>query len=114
MRTVSRLADGLGTYFSTLSNEGSTWSRVRRAICNSTAERAFLKGLGGGCLVPIAAHAVIENDVMTLKGLVASPDGSEMVRGWKSGGSLEADLIGKRLADELLSQGAHRVLHRNS
>ena len=74
------------------------------------AERAFLKGLGGGCLVPIAAHATIESDVMTLNGLVASPDGSEAVRGKQSGSSRDAELIGRQLADELLARGAARIL----
>ena len=74
------------------------------------AERAFLKGLGGGCLVPIAAHATIESDVMTLNGLVASPDGSEAVRGTQRGSSHNAELIGRRLADDLLARGAGRIL----
>jgi len=74
------------------------------------AERAFLKGLGGGCLVPIAAHATIEADVMTLNGLVASPDGSESVRGKQSGPSHDAELVGRQLADDLLARGAATIL----
>ena len=75
------------------------------------AERAFLKGLGGGCLVPIAAHATIESDMLILDGLVASPDGSEAVRDRQAGRSLNAEVIGQRLADELLSRGAYRILN---
>lgn len=74
------------------------------------AERAFLKGLGGGCLVPIAAHATIESGVMTVIGLVASPDGSDSLRTRQSGPSVDAEAIGRRLADELLSRGADRIL----
>ena len=74
------------------------------------AERAFLKGLGGGCLVPIAAHATIEFDVMTLNGLVARTDGSESVSGKQSGSSHDAELIGRQLADDLLARGAARIL----
>lgn len=74
------------------------------------AERALLKGLGGGCLVPIAAHGTIEADVMTLRGLVASPDGSKVVRGQQSGSRHDAQMIGARLADELLSRGADEIL----
>lgn len=74
------------------------------------AERAFLSGLGGGCLVPIAALAKIETGVLTLKGLVASPDGSEVVHSKKSGQSQDAELIGQQLADELLTCGADRIL----
>lgn len=75
------------------------------------AERAFLKGLGGGCLVPIAAHAWIDSSVMTLVGLVASPDGSEAMREKRTGHLQDAELIGCELADELLSRGADRILN---
>ena len=78
--------------------------------CN--AERAFLKGLGGGCLVPIAAHAQIESGVLTLTGLVASTDGQEIVRGKLAGRAEDAETIGKALADELIAQGADRILAR--
>lgn len=77
------------------------------------AERAFLKGLGGGCLVPIAASAKIEAGVLTLKGLVASADGSEVARNQQAGPSHDAELIGARLADELLARGAARILARD-
>ena len=80
-----------------------------RLACN--AERAFLKGLGGGCLVPIAAHARIESGLITLKGLVASPDGAEAMRDQRSGSSLDAELIGQQLAGELLSRGAGKILN---
>ena len=75
-----------------------------------TAERAFLRGLGGGCLVPIAAHAKIEAGVMTLNGLVASADGSEVMRDRRSGRAEEANLIGELLAKDLLARGAGRIL----
>lgn len=79
-----------------------------RLACQS--ERAFLKHLGGGCLVPIAALGKIEGERMSLTGLVASPDGSEIVRGEDSGKALDAQHIGERLAEELLSRGADRLL----
>lgn len=75
------------------------------------AERAFLKGLGGGCLVPIAAHATIEGGLIDMTGLVASPDGSEAVRDRQTGPASDAEAIGQRLADELLSRGADRILN---
>jgi hydroxymethylbilane synthase len=74
------------------------------------AERAFLKGLGGGCLVPIAANAKIASDKMTLNGLVARPDGSESIRGEQSGSPNDAELIGRQLAEDLLARGAGRIL----
>ena len=76
------------------------------------AERAFLKGLGGGCLVPIAAHARVEFGMVTLSGLVASPDGSEIVRGQITGLNEDAQAIGRQLADGLIQQGADRILAR--
>ncbi len=78
--------------------------------CN--AERALLKGLGGGCLVPIAALGKIEGDKISLDGLVAAPDGSQIVRGREKGLAVEAELVGQKLADELLRQGAGRLLSR--
>jgi hydroxymethylbilane synthase len=77
------------------------------------AERAFLKGLGGGCLVPIAAHAEIAATTLTLTGLVASTDGSQIVRGKRSGASLEAESLGQQLALELIAQGAEKILARH-
>ena len=74
------------------------------------AERAFLKGLGGGCLVPIAALAKLEGRNLTMAGLVARPDGSEIVRANGSGPREEAAAIGQRLAKELLELGADRLL----
>jgi hydroxymethylbilane synthase len=77
------------------------------------AERAFLKGLGGGCLVPIAAHARLQNGNLSLSGLVASPDGAELIRGRQSGVMEDAESIGERLAGELIGRGADRILRRS-
>src|SRR5690349_2229265 len=74
------------------------------------AERAFLRGLGGGCQFPIAAHAVIEGDVLKLEGLVARPDGSEILRGTSSDAADEAEGIGAVLAARLIDQGAGSLL----
>ena len=76
------------------------------------AERAFLRGLGGGCQFPIAAHAMIENGVLKLAGLVARPDGSEILRGSSSGSPDDAETLGSALAAELLSRGAESILHQ--
>lgn len=81
-----------------------------RLACD--AERAFLKGLGGGCLVPIAALATIDADELEIAGLVARADGSEIIRGRLGGKKEEAKAIGRKLADDLISRGADRVLAR--
>jgi len=85
--------------------------QATRLACQ--AERAFLKGLGGGCLVPIAAHAEIISATLRLRGLVASTDGSEIVRGNLSGASQDAESLGHQLALELIAQGADEILARN-
>lgn len=74
------------------------------------AERAFLKELGGGCLVPIAALGRIDGDTLRLKGLVARADGSEVIRGEDSGPAHEPAAVGVRLARSLLDRGAARLL----
>lgn len=74
------------------------------------AERAFLTGLGGGCLVPIAALARAGEGEVTINGLVAKADGSQVVRGKESGPARTAAEVGARLADKLLGQGARELL----
>jgi hydroxymethylbilane synthase len=82
--------------------------RETRLAC--LAERAFLRSLGGGCQFPIAAHAVVDGDVLHLDGLVAKPDGSEILRGSSSGTDPEA--LGTSLAAKLSAQGADSILHQ--
>ncbi|TYO99316.1 hydroxymethylbilane synthase [Geothermobacter ehrlichii] len=76
-----------------------------------TAERALLARLEGGCQVPIAAYATVEGQTMTLRGLVASVDGAEVIRGEISGPSGEATRLGTALADDLILRGAGRILN---
>jgi len=80
--------------------------RETRIAC--LAERAFLRGLGGGCQLPIAAHAVLDGDVLKLDGLVAKPDGSEILRASASGTDPEA--LGSELALQLIERGARALL----
>lgn len=75
-----------------------------------TAERALLERLEGGCQVPIAAHATLKGDTLMMDGLVASPDGRRLVRGSIQGPRGEARALGIRLAENLLAQGADRIL----
>jgi hydroxymethylbilane synthase len=75
-----------------------------------SAERGLLAALGGGCQVPLGAHAVCESDRVRLFGVVASPDGAELVSGEVEGPRSEAALVGMELGAELLSRGARRIL----
>lgn len=74
------------------------------------AERALNKRLMGGCQVPIAGYAVLEQGELVLRGLVGRPDGSEMVRGEIRGRPEDAERLGTTLADDLLSRGADAIL----
>jgi hydroxymethylbilane synthase len=78
--------------------------------CRVEAERGFLRKLQGGCQVPIAGHAVLRGGTVSLRGLVASVDGSRVVRGERSGPAGAAAAVGEALAEELLSKGAGAIL----
>lgn len=74
------------------------------------AERAMNARLNGGCQVPIGGHAVLDGELLTLKGLVGTTDGSRILRAEASGPRTEAEAIGVRVADALLGQGADAIL----
>jgi hydroxymethylbilane synthase len=75
-----------------------------------TAERSFMRGLGGGCLQPIAALARVNSATLELHGAVLSADGTQRVSGTNSGPAAQAEEVGLGLAKRLLSQGADRLL----
>ena len=81
-------------------------------FCSVTAERAFLCCLGGGCQVPVGAFASLQEGRLTLQGVVAAADGSEFYRGRVQGKPEEAELLGKRLAAELLTAGGKRIMRQ--
>ncbi len=74
------------------------------------AERAMNQRLNGGCQVPIAGYAMLENGELWLRGLVGEPDGSRIIRGEVEGTPDEAEAMGKGLAEHLLEWGADRIL----
>jgi hydroxymethylbilane synthase len=74
------------------------------------AERSFLRSLGGGCQLPIAGYAVVREKRIRLAGLVADPQGVRIVRDRIAGGLDEAEDLGKRLGEQLLSRGARELL----
>ena len=74
------------------------------------AERAFLRKLGGGCRVPIAALGTVDSDKLSLVGLVADQDGREVIRSDISGKQTEAEYMGEKLAERLLDMGAGAIL----
>ena len=74
------------------------------------AERALLAALGGGCQVPIGAHAETRDGLLEMVALVASPDGSEQVSGEIQGPAPDAESLGRALGADLLARGAQRIL----
>ena len=74
------------------------------------AERAVSRRLYGGCMLPIAAHAVVEADTLTIHAMVGRTDGSEILRAEQQGSPAEAEALGLAVADALLGQGADRIL----
>lgn len=74
------------------------------------AERAVSRKLGGSCQVPLAAFAQISGDTLSLRALVASPDGARIVRAVRTGPVSEAEAIGEAAANELLDGGAQAIL----
>ncbi|HZJ22866.1 MAG TPA: hydroxymethylbilane synthase [Anaerolineales bacterium] len=77
---------------------------TRKAV---TAERAFLNGLGGGCSIPVAAYATSKQTI-TLTGLVALPNGKQMIK--VTGEGNDSIQLGKELAQNAIAQGANEIL----
>jgi hydroxymethylbilane synthase len=74
------------------------------------AERALLKRLEGGCQVPIAGYATLQDDRITLSGLVGSIDGTTLIREVMTGTTADPESLGTALAEALLRNGADRIL----
>ncbi len=86
-------------------NHRPTWLAV-------TAERAFLKALGGGCREPIAALGIIKGAKLYLRGMVANCASNDVMYADVSGESKAAEKVGARLASEMLKQGAGALIGR--
>lgn len=77
---------------------------------STTAERALLRRLEGGCQIPVGAWGRIEDNTMYLDAVVGSLDGGNIVRGKISGRPGDAMKLGVELAEKLLSEGADKIL----
>ncbi len=75
-----------------------------------TAERAFLEALGGGCQAPVGALATQEGATLTLQGMIATPNGSGLIRSIVVGVADAPEALGRELASKLLALGAGRFL----
>ena len=70
----------------------------------ATVERAFLSELDGSCRMPIAALALVQNDSVSLRGLIARPDGSELLEVQQSAKCSDGERLGIELARQLLDR----------
>ena len=67
--------------------------------------------MGGSCQTPLAAHAIDQpGGKLRILGLCGMPDGSKILRAEVTGSASDAEQLGHRLADDLLAQGADRIL----
>jgi hydroxymethylbilane synthase len=74
------------------------------------AERGLLRALGGSCQVPVAGRARLNGDRLTIKGLIASLDGSRVIADELSGSAEKPAELGMDLGRKLLSMGAGEIL----
>lgn len=77
---------------------------------SAVAERAFLNALGVGCRAPVAALGTMNGNTLTLQGMVATTDGSKILRATEEGDSLAPEQIGKRLAQRMVNIGALQLI----
>ncbi|MBM3154244.1 MAG: hydroxymethylbilane synthase [Chloroflexi bacterium] len=87
-----------------LLNHHPTWHCV-------TAERAFLKTLGGGCRAPITALGSISNNILKLDGMVASTHSTKILRCSLQGNARESERLGIRLAQKMIEMGALNLIN---
>ncbi|MGZ8256726.1 MAG: hydroxymethylbilane synthase [Gallionella sp.] len=74
------------------------------------AERAMSRALGGSCQVPLGGFAQVKNGQLYMRGFVASPDGSEMMRAEAVGELTQPEAVGNEIASALRAQGADKIL----
>lgn len=74
------------------------------------AERELMRRLEGGCQVPIGALAVVHDDEISLEAMVASLDGSILLREAQRGSIAEPEELGKKTAECLIKKGAREIL----
>jgi hydroxymethylbilane synthase len=83
-------------------NHGETWTA-------GSAERAFLRRLGGDCNIPAGCYAEVEGDSVRITGILASPDGKTVIREHSSGAAGDAVALGLGLAELILLKGGDRI-----
>jgi hydroxymethylbilane synthase len=82
-------------------------------------ERGFLAALAAGCSAPVGALAEAATETgaeaaVRLTGLIAAPDGSSVIRAQLTGGAVDGEVLGRRLARTLLEHGGTALLNRTA
>jgi len=76
----------------------------------AAAERTVARALGATCQVPLAVHAVLRGDVLSLEAALGSPDGRQTLRASDQASAADAVSLGENIAARLVSQGADAIL----
>ena len=79
-----------------------------------SAERAFLNTIGGGCKVPVAAYAQLDDHELRIRAMAGLPDGSRIFRIEQCYGSVDPESAGRLAAEALLATGAEEIISRDS
>ena len=74
------------------------------------AERTLSRNFGGSCQIPLAAFATVNNDVMRLRAMVATPDGKRIARAEVNGSAVSPEALGQEIARVLEAQDAQSIL----
>lgn len=86
-------------------NDFSIWQSI-------SAERAFLRALGGGCRAPIAALGTVSDTVLRLEGMVADVSQRKILRASEEGSATSPQEVGEQLAQKMLGMGASEFIDK--
>ena len=81
-----------------------------RTRMESECERAFARRIGGDCYVPVGACARLNGSSLTVIGMVASPDGGEVLKRTLTSPSRDAESLGTKLGEEMMQSRGERIL----
>lgn len=80
------------------------------SVQHSTAERAFLAAVEGGCQVPVGVYAQTKENQLHVEAVIASVDGKRLIRDSITGSGADADKLGSALAQRLLDAGGREIM----
>ena len=102
----TRAGDERITQMLAVVNHSETWAAV-------TAERAFVQTAGGGCRVPVAAYAIVEDGELMIRTMACLPDGSKIFRKSITASADDPQLAGSAAAEALMQTGADSIMYRD-